>query len=266
MTLIELKMHRVGLNKIINQIMSLLYKIGIWHRGEVVTVRETRTKLVFCFYYLLFPISLACGAMITDETDESIFLTEVALICSILAVRAFFIIWKKIEIVGMLNRYGFFSLEQDEDLNLVNDALNQFERLCFVFMFISFADLALIAASPFFLSERFLLFNIAFPFDWMNNDIAFWIAHTFIVTEIFICTILVLISMIIPYLLINCDLKYKILGNKMAVMGDIKITETTQNKRIFWSRQKENIFFREFVAVIDSHQQIREYFTRFKII
>lgn len=58
-----------GLLKLQNYFVNLAF-------GAVMMAiaRETRIKLFYSFYYLLFPISFVAGPFLSDNTDESVYL------------------------------------------------------------------------------------------------------------------------------------------------------------------------------------------------
>lgn len=91
--------------------------------------------------------------------------------------------------------------------------------------------------------------NVAFPLDWKNNEIAYWMANAFFFTEITLTILSVLFSVIIRSLLISSSLRYEILGCQIRNMGT---TNKMPKKRK--TLQVENLFLKDLIAAINSHQ------------
>lgn len=254
-------MYRVELKKIINFMMSLFYCLGMWHRGDEATVRETGIKLFLSFYYLLFPMLLMAGAIFSYDNDESIYLTQASIMSAVISIKAFFIIWNKKLILEMLNQCGVYTVENRGDFNLVKNTLQKFDKLIVALLVVLSVSGLIVSGYPFLGSERNLFLNIAFPLDWKNNEIAYWLVNAFMFTELFLTFIVFLSSVIIWYLMLNCALRYKILGNQIRNMGVIKTVEIGAKKRKISEKEKQIIFLRDLIAAIDTHQQIREYCT-----
>lgn len=227
----------------------------MWHRGNKATVTETGVKFFYSIYYLVFPISLVGGAVSVTNRDESLFLIEAAIISSVELFKLLYIIWKKDEILDVLNRIGVYSMEEKEEFTLANDKLNRLMK--FTSMFLSsayFCGLCVVLVFPFLGSERSLFFNIAFPLDWKTNEFSYWIAFGFIFTETILTAISMLFSVIIWYLMVNCALRYEILGHQIQNMGVIKPVEGITNRR-----KISNLFLQDLFAAIESQKHIKEY-------
>lgn len=252
-------MYCIKIPKAITNIMSLFYRLGIWNGQEEPTVRETRIKFFYTVYYLSFPISLLVGAFTNNDTDESIFSAELGIAAVVLSLKFSHIIWKKNQIIEMLTSVGVYSVEDREEFNLVDDKLKKFTKFISVLVFMSLTAGSFAAVVPLFGSDKVLFLKIAFPLDWNNSEIAFWIATTYIFTQIFFSAITVLVSTIIWYLMVSCALRYKILGSQITKMGVVRKCEATANKDSISVKDKQILFLRDFVAAIDSHQHTREY-------
>lgn len=243
-------MYSVQLDKRINQIISLFYRFGLWHRGDEATVRESRLKLFYSCYYFLFPISLVTGAFSSDNPDDFVFLLEVAIGTTVLAVKILYIIWRKEQILELLNRICVYSVEDHEGLTIVNNKLKMLMKFVAIFIpFVWFTGVCCVLVAPFLGSERSLFFNIAFPLDWKNNEIAYWITFVFLVTQVILSLILSLFGVIIWYIMINCSLRYDILGHQIKNMGVLKEVEETANKRKVLDSEKENTFLCDLISV-----------------
>lgn len=232
--------------------ISFFHRIGFWQREDESTVRGTSIKILYSIYYLLCSVSLIAGAISSDNKDESIFLTESAIMGVVVSVKLFYITWEKKQIIELLRRIGVYSIEAEENFTLVNKKLRNFMNivtvvLCYIYFGVASSGFV----APFIGKERKLFFNIGFPFDYKNNEIAFWIAYAFVCSEIVLAEFVFLLSVIIWFLLINCSVQYEVLGNRIRNMGAVK------SERKISQREKQNLFFVELIKVVKSHQQIK---------
>lgn len=244
-------MHSIRINKVINQMIDIFYRIGFWHRGEEATVKELRIKAFYCIYQFLFTISLAIGSITTEKSDESVFLAGTSVVSFVLSVKLWVVIWKQERILELLNRICAFSIRYDDDLPFVNREIERFINFvifaAIVTHFTGFCELILV---PCVGSERALFLNIAFPLDWRNNNIAYCVVTVFLFTEVFLTITATSFNVIAWYLMLNCSLRYQVLGSELKKMGQINFNNTTHIK--------ENLFFEDLQAAIDNHQHIRE--------
>lgn len=252
-------MYRVELSKTVIHLMSIFYFLGVWHRQDAATANQTVVKLFFLIYYSLFPISLIAGAITSVDIADSILLIECFIITVVMAVKFLFIIWKKKQIIEILNRCGTLAIDNPEDFNRVNNTLNRFEKFTIVLLVVS--TLFTIFVSFIFLclgGERKIFFNVAFPLDWKNDLFAYWIVNIFTFTETMFCVVTLFFSVIMWYSLINCTLMYEVLGNRIK-----NICSNANGKRINANKSKplemeKRIFIQDLTSTIDSFQYIRE--------
>lgn len=220
-------------------------------------LRELRIKFFYCFYYSLFPISLVVGAIKSDDLEEKIYSFELAIAMIVLSAKLHFIIWKQKEILELLNRICVFSIQNDDDCKFVNKKISEFMKFVILLIILNallggFCDSTV---APFVGSEKNLFFKIGFPFDWKNNEVAFWMANLFLFTEVYLSIAACLFPIIMLYLMICCSLRYEVLGNELKNMGSIP----KENKRKTSEKEKHDIYLRDLKAAIDSHLHIRGY-------
>lgn len=237
---------------VINQIMELFYRLGLWHHGDEATVKETTTKLFYFIFYLLFPISLIAGAITSNNAGEPIFLLQAAVMFIVLAMKLFYIIWKKEQIIELLCQIDVFSFEDHIEYTLVSQKLKSFMKFVIVFFVnVCFGCGCAVVVVPFVGSEKKLFYNIAFPFDYKNNEIAFCLAFAFVFLEVIITMISILFSIIIWYLMFTASLMYNTLGIELKNIGAIRTVQETENNG------KQNTFFGDLIKLIESHQRIK---------
>ncbi len=201
------------------------------------------------------------GAIKSDSKDDCIYLTEVSIAVGNLLVKLWVLIWKQKQFLEMLGRICVFSVECHDDFVHANEKLKRFINvLMAILVVLLIGDISGLLITPYIGSEKTLLFNVAFPFDWKNNDIAFLLANAYIVYGVGLGLMAFLFSTTIWYVMLNLSLRYELLGNQLTNMGTIS-NESTRNKiRIKASDQeKHKIFFGNLSASIDVHSYIREY-------
>lgn len=237
---------------------SLLYLIGIWHRGDKPTVKEMRVKWFYCIFYVLLVVSLITGALKTHNINESIFLAESSINSVILATKLWILIWKQNEILDLLNRVCVFSIRHNDDHKRFERRLQGLMKFVFVFLIAVTGVGFLVTVGLTFLgNERVLFMEIGFPLDYRKSEIAFWCAFTFLSFGIFVTVIVVIFTVIIWYLLFVCALRYEVLGSELKVMGQIsEISDDATGKMTEWQAYKN--YYDDLTSSIDAHVHLRE--------
>ncbi|XP_037028149.1 odorant receptor 94a-like [Bradysia coprophila] len=247
-------MYSIQIHKFFSKIVSLLYCIGIWHRGNEASVRELMIKWFYCTYFSLFVVSLAIGAIRRENGDEGIFLMEIALVVAVLTLKLCILIWKQRQILVLLDRIGIFFIKYDEDSTIFSDKVENFMK--FVKIFLVAFGVALffeVAVAPFLNSENTLFFEIAFPLDWKHNGLAFWMANIFLFTEIGLCLAPLLFAITVWYLMLICSLRYKILGSELKKTGRMNEENVVDASK--GARQK--VFCQDLKSSIDRYVGLR---------
>lgn len=245
--------NKVELDSKINLMISLFYKLGLWyHRDDEGTVKGRPIKLFYSIYHALFPISLIGGAFVTDDNDESIALAEAGIMTAVIYVKLFFIIWKEDEIRQLLNEICVYRIADHKEFTAVNEKLQNFVKFLTAFSVTNCCSASCAAAIvPFIGSEKSIFFNIYFPLDYKNDEISFWIAFVFIFVQFALAMIGILFSIVMWYLLMNCALRYGILGRQIINMG--------ANKTIDSVRAGKDRFEEDLIAVIATHEHTKRY-------
>lgn len=193
------------------------------------------------------------GAVKNKNADESIFLIESAIINYVMAIKLFYLMWKKNRIVEFLNRIRVVSTDDRKEFSFINDKLNNFMNIATAFfIFETLCSASACIVVPFIGSEKKLFVKIGFPLDYEHDELSFWIAFTFFLINGTLCVLSMFFSIIKWYLLINCGLMYHVLGNQFRQMGAIKAIDQPTEK------EKQSLFLRDFIAGIQSHRHIKE--------
>ena len=206
-------------------------------------------------YIFLFPISLVTGALGNGNRNETIFSIESAIVSTVMSFKLFHIIWKQSNIIELLHRICVFSVERTEQLVVAEQKLKKFIQFVTVYLTVFFVATLTTLIVPFIGNERKFMGKFAFPFDWRNNEIAFWMAFIYLCFGIFLMANFMLFTAIIWYLLANCFFKYEVLGNQLRTMGCIK--KVRNNRKVLESK-KQNVYFYDLIEGIESLQPIRK--------
>lgn len=265
-------MYTILLHHRINDSMKFFQRIGFWQAGEQPTARETRIKLFYTIYFTLFLISLIVGAFTSDSIDESIFLVVTAAITVVALTRLLHVVWKKLEIVELLNRICVHSIDDQKQYVVVNERLETFMKFAVVLACTTVVVNVFCAFSvPLIGKERSQVYNIGFPFDWRTNAVVYWIEFVFIFTSVSLGSLSLLVCLLTWYLLLNCSLKYDVLANRLRNMGAIRtedndgsITEGSFSEGSFSEEsisetEEETLFVRDLIDGIETHKELNEY-------
>ncbi|XP_037039749.1 putative odorant receptor 71a [Bradysia coprophila] len=241
------------IHRLIDRTISFFRRIGIWHGEVTPTMGQLILKLFYSIYHMFFFTSLYVGAITSDTTDESIFLAETAIVTTVLTIKIWMLIWKQRKIMRLFNRICIFSIRNEEEFEFFNEKVENFIKFVIIFacaaVFASFGN----AIFPFIGKEKTLIVDIAFPLDYKNSEIGFWMAYIFFVSENVLTLLAMTLSIVIWYLLLHCSLRYKILGMEIRNMGRV-----TDNSKVKISvKEQQAIFYRDLVASIEAHLHLR---------
>lgn len=118
-------MFRVKVHKHTERIFSLFYRMHIfWHREDEETMTERSFKLFYSIFYCLFPSSLIAGAFASDNKGEVVFLVESSIMSAVSLIRLLYIIWRKNEILDLINRICDYGVKDEQTFSQTNDKLN----------------------------------------------------------------------------------------------------------------------------------------------
>lgn len=201
-------------------------------------------------------MSFVVGAIKNEKMDELVFLVEASIVTGVYTVKLWILIWKQNQILHLLKRICEFSIRDDCGYVLFKDKLGGFIK--FVVGFVTGLIIALSLETvvfPMFGTEKTLFYKIWFPLDWRNSEVAFWMANIFIFIGDFIMMTVMLFSIIIWYLLLNCALRYEVLGSEIRDMGHI----TEKGNKKLSEMQMHNNFFESLKESIDAHVHLKEY-------
>ncbi len=192
------------------------------------------------------------GAVTSENRNEQMMLIETSIMTIVFIVKVWYLIWRKKEILELLNQICSYSVDNRETFTWVNEKSENFMKFMTFFWISScFCLFCEAFIAPFVPDEKTLFFPIGFPLDWKSNEFAYWMAFTFIGTLVAMTAISILFTTILWYLMANCSWRYAVLGQQMKRMGadDRKISNV----------EKDNLYRRELDKAITSHTHLKEY-------
>ncbi|XP_037033155.1 putative odorant receptor 71a [Bradysia coprophila] len=253
-------MYPVQIHPKIEKLISFFYRIGVWSGENEETGRGTILKIFYSLYFSLAVISVISGAFLSDNKDETIFLTQISINCTVLLVKLVYLIWRKSDILELMHQVCTFYVDDREELTLVNDKLNNLLTFSvFVFGSVNFAEFSSVVIVPISAhNERQLFFNIGFPLDYKNSDLAYWLADLYLATGMIFVTIALFFSVIVWYLMANCGLRYKLLGQQIKYTGIKTVKGRSGDKR----QTSDSLYRQDLKNAIAKHQTLEDLTTQ----
>nr|QGW45427.1 odorant receptor 54 [Bradysia odoriphaga] len=249
------EMHKFQVHKVINLLISFLYRIRIWHRGDKPTVTELGMKWFYCIYYALFNLSILCGVIFSSKTlHQSMFTATVVVMATVLEVKLCILIWKQETVLELLNRIGVYSIRNDDTFHACDKKMEFFFKFVVIFLIATVVTAAFASfVVPFLGKERTLAYLIAFPLDWKRDNFAFCLAIVCTSTGSYLTIVAILFSIIIWFLMIHCSLRYEGLAGDVRIAG--RITKRKNGK--MEEKELHNVFMQDLKESIIAHANLR---------
>lgn len=244
----------------ISQLISAFYRLGLWNDEIENSTYKARRKLFYLIFFILFVMMIGMGSFVCESRDESIFLALVTTTGVVLIARLFALIRKKKEILLFTREFGVYSIKDYEEFMQVNKKLKNFVQFLCYFAVAIFVGILLLLLLPVFTSARDLPLNIWFPLDYKNDDVVYWIAYAFVSCGSVLAYVCMSQNALVWYVMFNCAIKYEILGNQLKHLGEAAAQETIGQKSKISEAEEQNLYLRDFIVVIKTHQSLQEYF------
>lgn len=83
-------------------------------------------------------------------------------------------------------------------------------------------------------------------------------AFVFFSTEVILSVVVILFSILMWYLLLNCGIKYEVLGNQLKQLSVMRAIDDscTSNQRSIAKIDKRNVFLRDLITGIETHKDL----------
>lgn len=245
-------MYNIEVPKRIHQIVSLFYFIGLWQAENVSDFRKWITKILFLVVFVYYPVSLAAGAFTNDNENEKMFLVGLSITIFVLAVRLYYILWKKDEILGFIRKLGAHSIRDlDQFKQIKNKIRILINCVTALELMLVFAVSAMtIITLPIFSNEKKLPLDIYFPLDWKHNEFYYWIGFLFVDYEMVSAIVTSLLNAIVWYLMMSCAIKYQTLSTDFKYFGHVSSGKIGESKHLFHA---------DLIILIKNHLDLQEY-------
>lgn len=254
-------MSSTKINPIICLIIDILNKVGIWKKFEESKNREVKRKLLYILSFFPFQILLALYAFLSDDKNQSLFLTEMVIGCMVLNVKLMYLLWKKGEILHFLHDSIDSNSILESGDKLQAKKIKNFIKFvqAYLFLIATTAVVYTVSFLPFFSSEKKLPFFITISFEWEYGIIIYWVAYLFLAWGVTLCVLSNLIAAIIWYIMLNYSIQYQKLGSQFRNLGANRTYKSVRPIEKMLKLQNQNSFLRDFIGLVKSHQKLSKY-------
>ncbi len=239
------KAHSITVPETIKRLSTILYLFGLWTNKDGTTFRQLISILSFTFVVLL----VFLGACRSDNKDHAVFLGVVWLVCIVQLCRMYFIIWKQNTMLSFIEKTGVNHTTDYEVYADVDGKMKIILTIARTFILTAFLTAFAGIFVPFLYNEKTLILPIAFPVDYKNSQIAFWIAHALVILCLFSSVICCIPMTMIWYILLNIVIKLEILGNEFKNFGE---AEQEEDSRLYQEQLVNSIETMENVDEYDT--------------
>lgn len=196
------------------------------------------------------------GVFITEDNDEVVYLIVATIVGIVQICRMYYMIWKQNDIIKSTHENGYH-ITTDYEVFAVTK-MNYTNILANLFVWIVFFSLAAVIFLPIGSTEKRIMFNIAFPLDYNNSFIAFWMAHVFVSFGFYLSAICCLYVVVVWYLMLNFVIKYRILGSRYKNVGLVKAEERNVQRNILVT-EENGVYLKQLIETIKAHENLYKY-------
>lgn len=207
-------------------------------------------------FIISFAICLIAGAVNSQDKDDAIFSGEATIVILVHTYRLYYIIWKKEEILMLIQETGTYYINDLDVFIQIRNKMRNLIKFAIYYILMLFLAVAFISIVPAVSKTKTLAINIAFPFDWKNSEIVYWLAHLYIVVECFLACIVSLLSVIIWYIMQSLACQYEVLGTQLKQLGlGIKSVIIQDSSELV----NQKLFVQNLIVAIKTRQSIGQY-------
>lgn len=270
------KMYKLSIHPTFGRIIALFYEFIFWQNDEVFTLRNKRRKLIYLLNIILFQMLIVICARISDDKSESLFLAQVEISALVMTVKLIFLLWNKDTVLLFLSdSIVTHHISEYAVFVQVNDKLKKFMR--YVHVYIATMALAatvlILSPLPIISSDKKLPLFIVYSLDWKFSELIYWIIYSLLALQIVLIFVVNLLTVIIWYVMLNCSIKYQILGEQLMNLdiktatcvelekmnSDIELSTVENDGMENISKVECDLFYQDLIKLAESHQNIFEY-------
>lgn len=228
--------------------------MNIWQsdRTPSSSFLNVAAKVAYFTMHLSYLITIFIGLSMCDD-DEFVFQIAVLMAYSVINVKLFYILRYQMEIFSFLRDLCSHSVSDQNESIRINGKLNVFVEFVTTFLLLASSGTVpfFCFRLPIFTNTRKLPLTIGFPLNWRTNQWSYWAAYFFISLNHVLTVVFMSSSVIIWYIMINCSIKYELLGSQFRKIG------ATNDEQISESERKK-LYLREFIGLIGKYQELRK--------
>lgn len=252
-------MYQIEVHNLINHIAAVFWRLGMWQNENGTACFKKGKKVFYCTTNLSFAVFMLLRGFQCADMGESMLIINQGILTAVLTVKLSYILWRKKEVSTFINEIGCHSIRNFNDFTQVNKKLEIFMKFVFCYLLTLFFGFLFLLILPAIANEIILPANIWFPLDYKSSALGYWIAFAYCTLSILICVVGSLFVVIIWYLMVNCAVKFEILGNKFTRIGEIKTVDSLIKDNHISDSEKSKSFLQEFIEIIKIHRNIKEY-------
>lgn len=241
-------MFNIEIHKTYDRITSVFYGFGIWSRNDRSSYQGFEVYLIpYLVFYAIFPVLLAFEACVSDNLNATIFLADEATATLVVTVKLAYLLWKQTEIHSLLHEISSYSIVDQNQFLQIKKELKNFTNFVIFYLWLVAVGCCFLLCLPLLSSEKKLPFNINFRLKWSYSEVAYLIEYSYITFALLLSCVCVLLNPIIWYMMLNCSMKYQILGSRLKNMG----------RRL--EAEEKHFFLQELIESIKIYQHLRKY-------
>lgn len=245
-------MYTIKVHNRVDQVISVFHFIGLWSNDNWTDFRKFSLRMWYLCSHVCLPMSLAAGAITSENWIETIFFGVISISALIQTFRLYFFLWKQDEIVVFTHIISSHSIKDLKEFCRVNNKIENFMKFASYYHCMIFcgAITVIVLALPIISHKKQLPMNMTFPFDWKQSEIIYWIAFGFVAYEVMFSVLCAVFNTFIWYLMMSCATKYEILGNEFRNLGvDGRLT----------ALKKEKFSADKLILVVKGHKALQQY-------
>lgn len=252
------KMTTIEINDRINQVVSQYYRLKIWQRENATpSLLHVAIQRFYFVIHLSYVFAVFSGLFLCNH-NEFVFQIAVLMAYFVVNVKLYYLLWHQKDIRSFLHKLCYHSISDRNESIRVNKKLNAFVKFVSTFLMLAASGTVPFFGYtlPIFTKGRKLPLMIGlYPLNWRNNLWSYWAAYLFITLNHVLTVALLSSSVIIWYIMINCSIKYELLGSEFRRIG-VNFSEVIEGP-VISSAEKKRSCFREMVDLIGKYQEIR---------
>lgn len=202
----------------IEKIVKTFFWLRIWRNENNPTSKFHTCAQIFIFvvFYVLYFMSLAIGAVISDSLMEAVYLCVTFLSVFLLSVYLLTFSWRQHEVEAILHDIAIDKSCGSED---VRNKLSTFTTFSNSFKFLAVYGSIIGMVFPVFLGS--LPFQIWFPLDWKGNKMSYWLAVAYcLISYTFSIATAVCLRLFVWFVMLSLSLQYELLGIRFKALGE----------------------------------------------